>query len=312
MAAKILTVTLNPALDRMIWLSDLKKGRDHEPMRVQFLCGGKGINVSRGLQVLDIKSVACGIAGGLNGQKLLGDLIAQGIENDFVFTQGQTRCNITLLTPGAGQPTRIIEPGPVITSLDLASFRRKFRRLLSGCSSVVISGRRVPGTPEDFYFELIRAANKAHNRVYFDASGSDLAAGIEAKPFLVKPNLAEAQRLLKKQLSSRKALKTALRDIARKGARHAVISLGRDGAVGTNGDEYWLAAAVRVKPVNLVGCGDALLAGLVCALEAQSQFKDALAFGVACGTAATLVPTPGLFDRARVGEILQQIQLKPL
>lgn len=308
----ILTVTLNPAIDKMLDFASFCAGFENNARNVFVSAGGKGINVSRALKCLGVKSIACGFAAGALGQNLLRDLLLEGIEHNFVFIQGETRVNLTILDKKTGKVTRILEPGPVIDQKDLASFRSKFSRMAQTSDWIVLSGRRINGTPVGFYRQLTEIGCKANAKVIVDANGEDLRFALEGKPFLVKPNLAEAKAFLKQELQTQKQLKDALKKFLCLGARNVIISLGPKGAVATDGKVYCLASGPKINAVNTLGCGDALTAGFICALARNGNFYDALSFGTAAGAANALSILPGHFSRAQMGGILQNVVVKDI
>ena len=134
----ILTVTLNPAIDKIVKVPVLNLGADHRASDIALNAGGKGINVARALKCLGFKSIATGFAGGVNGQSLLRALLLEGFEHHFVFIQGETRVNVTIQDQYTGQSTRILEAGPMIDQKDLASFRHKFSRLARNSEWIVL------------------------------------------------------------------------------------------------------------------------------------------------------------------------------
>ncbi len=308
----ILTVTLNPAIDKMLDVTSFDIGSENRADSVVASAGGKGINVSRSLKCLGLKSIASGFAGGAVGQNFLRDLLLEGIEHNFVFIEGETRVNLTVKDQKTSKVTRILEPGPVIDKKDLASFRHKFSRMAQESDWIVLSGRGIKGTPSGFYCELVEVGQKAGANVVVDSAGEDLRFALKAKPFLVKPNLSEAQVFLKQELKNQRQLKDALKKFLSLGAKNVIISVGEKGALATDGKIFCSASCPKVKVVNNVGCGDALVAGFVYALTKKSSFYDALCFAVAAGAANALSVIPGHFNSAHLGEILQNVEVKDI
>lgn len=306
----ILTVTLNPAIDKIVKVPVLNFGADHRVIDIAHSAGGKGINVARALKCLGLKSIATGFAGGANGQNFLRALLLEGIEHHFVFIQGETRVNVTIQDQQTGQATRILETGPVIDQKDLTSFRHKFSRLAGNSQWIVLSGRGIDASPPEFYCQLVKAAQERGGKVLVDTSGSDLCWALKGRPFLVRINHNEAQVLLKRKLKSYQHLKDALKQLLSLGAARAVISLGTKGAVAYDGQQYWRAFGPQVKTMNVLGSGDAMTAGLLFALAQKSSFGDALALAVAAATASVLTDVPGQLDAAQLPEMLQQVTLK--
>ncbi|MCB9757862.1 MAG: 1-phosphofructokinase family hexose kinase [Candidatus Omnitrophica bacterium] len=306
----ILTVTLNPTIDKIIAVPVLNIGADHQAIDISHSAGGKGINVARALKCLGLKSIVTGFAGGANGQSFLRALLLEGIEHHFVFIQGETRINVTIQDQQTSQTTRFLEAGPIIDQKDLASFRHKFNRLAENREWIVLSGRGINASPPEFYRELVKVAQNNGGKVLVDASGSDLCSALKGRPFLVKINHDEAQMLLKRKLRSYQHLKDALKQLLSLGAARAIISLGTKGAVASDGQQYWRASGPQIKTVNVLGSGDAMMAGLLFALTQKSNFGGAIAFAVAAGTANVLTSVPGQLDSAQLAVIQQQVTLK--
>lgn len=301
---KILTVTLNPSLDQIHFVRALKRGQNQDIVRTVFSSGGKGINVSRALQDLGVAHVPMGFAGGTNGQKLLRELIVEKMEPHFVFIDGESRANITIVEEKSGKTTRFLETGPRINAKDLASFRHRYQRLVEACDWIVLSGRGIAGTPPDFYAELLQTAHVQGKKTAFDSSGQDLIRGLKAGPHVLKINQAEAESLTGKKCSAPVAV---LRALLKRGARQAIITLGGGGAVGTDGDQFWKAAGPRVKALHTVGAGDSFLAGFLAASVQAQPFSVCLAAGVAAGTLGAQGIVPGRLDQAKFQNLCGKI-----
>lgn len=306
----ILTVTLNPAIDKVARMPHFRSGSDNPVLQVDMMAGGKGINVARAVKYLGQKALAMGFAGGANGQNLLRNLLLEGIEHHFVFIQGETRVNLSLNDNSTGRWTRILEPGPVIEPRDIASFRHKFCRLADQSDWVVLSGRGIPGMPKDFFRELTAAARKVRAKVIVDVSGEDLRLSLKGRPFLVKPNLREAEDFFKQKLRDKRRQRAALIELLRLGASQSIITMGPEGAVGTDGKEFFWVKGPAIKSGYPVGSGDAFCGGLVVALAQQSRFQDALAFAAAAGAVNVLSTQPGALDRRELGAYLQKVKIK--
>lgn len=306
----ILTVTLNPAIDKVAKISHFRSGFDNSVSQVDMMAGGKGINVSRTIKYLGQNTLAMGFAGGANGQNLLRNLLLEGIEHHFVFIQGETRVNLSVCDNKTGRLTRILEPGPAIESKDIASFRNKFCRLAGQSDWVVLSGRGIPGMPKDFFGELTVAARKLRAKIIVDAAGEDLRRSLKGRPFLVKPNLREAEDFFKQKLRDKRRQRAALIELLRLGASQSIITMGPEGAVGTDGKEFFWVKGPAIKSGYPVGSGDAFCGGLVTALAQKSRFQDALAFAAAAGAVNVLSPLPGALNRKELGACLHQVKVK--
>ncbi len=305
----ILTVTLNPAVDKIVQMNGCALGKEHRVVSCQVAAGGKGINVSRGLRNFGIPTLAAGFVGGAAGKLITESLAAEGIGQQFVPVRGESRTNLTVIDQKTRAHTRFLEDGPNVTAEELKVFKTLLVRLLKKCEWVVFSGRGIASTGKDFYRQLLQMANQCHCKSVLDTSSEDLRCGLKAKPFLIKPNQEEAEFIFEKKLNSPAKIAEALRFFHRQGARITIISLGAEGAVAFDGQALVKATPPRIRPLNTVGCGDAMVAGFLFAWLKKYDFVTALRFAVAAGTAnafsrvpcgATLVRTQAIFKRVKI------------
>ena len=308
----ILTVTLNPAVDKTVRVRKLLPEKEGRFSGGRLSAGGKGINVSRALKELGIPTLATGFCGGPSGKLIRAALDREKIPHDFIAISGETRTNVTIRETSTGRLRRVLQKGPSVTRQELEKFRRSFRPLARRAAAVVFSGRNVGGAGEGFYAELIRLARRLGKKTALDTSGRPLAAGLKAKPYLVKPNRAEAEFVMGKKLRTPRALRKALEYFGKQGISVVLISLGREGAVASNGREFWRVVPPRVKAVNTVGCGDALVAGFLYAESRGLSFCETLRTAVAVGTTNALSLTPGHLRRSDIARISRGIKIKAL
>jgi len=163
-------------------------------------------------------------------------------------------------------------------------------RNLPRAALLVISGNLPPGLPADTYADIIRMANRRGVRAILDTDGEPLRLGLRAKPFLVKPNIHEARRLLGGRLETTQAVARAAQRFVQMGAEAAVISRGAQGAVLATAGSCWTSRSPVVPRRNNVGPGDALAAAVAVALERGHDFPEALRWGVAAGAAHVSCP----------------------
>jgi tagatose 6-phosphate kinase len=301
----ILTVTLNAAIDTTLTLaSPLMMGHLNRAQEVLKLPGGKGINVARALHTLGIPVHVTGFAGGPAAALLNTGLAHSGINATFRPIAGNTRTCTAIIELDSHRVTEVNEPGPTITEAEAQNFFELYGVLLRNASAVVLSGSLPPGLPSNYYATLITRAHALRVPAMLDTSGQALAEGIAAKPLLVKPNAHEARYLLDREIQSIQDAIHAGQQLRARGAQTAMITLGAQGAVLALEHGAWHAHVEVASPVSIVGCGDALLAGFLAALQQtvergespslQDAAKDprlapeALRLAVACGAANTL------------------------
>lgn len=285
----VITVTLNPAVDRTMVVPGFQEGSIHRAWKVRNSPGGKGINVSRILRQLGTPSIAFALAAGHIGLLLLDLLRQEGLDLEFVFLeQGETRMNITILNSDSGSETKINEPGPPVAPEILEELVGRIERLVRPGAWVVLSGSLPPGVPSDIYANLIRRVQGRGGAAVLDASGAPLVCGLRARPQLIKPNREELEELGGRPFSDAREAAGIAKALAREWGCQVLLSLDREGAGWTDGREVWWA---RVPPVRIrqsVGAGDALLAAFLDRQLRGSPPWEALRFASALATAVTL------------------------
>jgi 1-phosphofructokinase family hexose kinase len=315
----IITVTLNPVLDRTYVVPRLQFDDVVRSAPARLDWGGKGFNVSRALKALGTDSLAMGFLGGATGEKIAAGLRSLKIESDFTYIQEETRTNIVILEERldpqnrqVGRHIKVNEPGPTVTSSELDRFMSQVEmHLAAGCSQAahdyirqtwIFSGSLPPGVPPDIYATLIHRVQAAcqpefHARAVLDASGEGFQLGLLARPYLIKPNRQEAESITGFKLRSRSDLDRAGMIFLEMGIQVVAISLGADGLYCCWEPSLHLSAEnailVPTEPLhhgNPTGAGDALLAGLVYAIENDLSLPEAARLAVACGTAAARSP----------------------
>jgi 1-phosphofructokinase family hexose kinase len=308
----ILTVTLNPAIDKTVKVSNFKLGEDFREEEINLSAGGKGLNVSRVIKTLGGQTIATGFLGGMAGNFIKTRLSQEKIRSAFSYISDETRTNLTIINPKNGQITRVLERGPLVKAKEIVDFKKKYSSLLPKCSYVIFSGSLPRGVSPSLYGELIKIANRKGIKTVLDTSGQPLLLGFKAIPFMLKPNLKEAEQILGDKLTTLSAIKKGLNYFLSKGIKIVVITLGKKGALGSDGKEIWRAIPPSVKPKNNVGCGDALIGGFLFSLSRGEDFKEAFHLGVASGTANTLSINPGVCRKEDIMKLSHRVKLEKL
>lgn len=310
--ALIATITLNPSLDRHIVVNGLEVDRVNRWTSTHIYAGGKGIDVSRVIHEMGGKTIAYGFVGGDAGRTIEILLDEEGVPFSFTPVRRETRTNFIITDTKNYQQTRIDAPGPYIDKRELERFREKLRQISPTPALLVAGGSVPPGIPNDVYYALIMGAKSSGIRTILDSDGEWLAEGIRAKPYLIKPNVEEAEGLLKRELSSEEAIIKAARDLVKRGIEIVVISRGKDGIIATTKNEVLRAVSPPVRVKSTVGAGDCTIAGLALKLAGGEPLAEACRLAVAMGTAAVLAPGTELAHRADVERLLPQIKVEPI
>jgi 1-phosphofructokinase family hexose kinase len=311
----IVTVTLNAALDRTLTVPNFQRGQRHRASQSLSLAGGKGINVARALKRLEVPVVATGLVGGRTGTRIVEELTAEAILNDFVRIADESRTSTAVVDPTGGSYTEINEWGPQVEPEELAMLLDKVEYLARGADFVVFAGSLPRGVDEDFYAESIRDLNRRHVRAVLDSEGQALRLGAEVEPYLVSPNQREAEGLVGQELNDQEDFTMALDRIADMGARNVLIT-SETGSFGLFREErrrvLFRAEAPRIEPISAVGSGDVLLAGFLAARLAEESLEDALRRGVAAGAAATLELGAGRFEPREAARLRSGVRVEEL
>ncbi len=305
----IATVTLNPSLDRTITVDGLKLGESNRWASLRYFAGGKGIDVSRAVHEMGGQTVAYGFIGGPEGRTLEILLDEDGVLFSFTPIEQATRTNFIVGDTKARQQTIINAPGPHISKGELERFIEKLRRISPPPDLMVVSGSVPPGIPADIYHAIIMEAKGYGVRTVLDSAGQWLKEGIRAKPYLIKPNVHEAEELLETELPTEEAIIEAALDLVDMDIEMVVISRGKDGIIAATKKSIIKAVSPSVKVRSAVGAGDCTTAGLALKLAAGESLVEACRLGTAMGTAAVLTPGTELCHRADVEELLPQIQV---
>jgi tagatose 6-phosphate kinase len=314
----IVTVTLNAGLDRTLTVPNFQLGQRHRASQGLSLAGGRGINVARALKRLDVPVVASGLAGGRTGTRIVEELTAEAILNDFVRIVDESRTSTAVVDPTAASYTEINEWGPHVEPDELTMLMDKVAYLSRGADLVVFAGSLPRGVDEGFYAEAIRELHRRNVRAVLDSEGEPLRLGVEAEPFLVSQNQREAEALVGQEFRDDEDALMGLERIAEMGPRNVLIT-SETACVGLFREErrrvLYRAEAPRVEPVSAVGSGDVLLAAFLAARLAERPLDEALRDAVAAGTASTRELGAGRFDpreAARLRGAVRVEQVEPV
>lgn len=285
---KILTVTLNPAVDNTYTTQTVIAGHVNRMRTVVKIAGGKGVNVAKILSQYGCEVAATGFLGGYSGRFIEGELKKRGVQCSFVETIGETRSNMNIVADD-GYVTEILEPGPEITEAEKDRFMEQFIVLLEECGLVILSGSVAKGLKPDIYADLIRLAVQKGVSVYLDSSGESLRLGIQAKPGLIKPNIKELEYIMGHKLKDREDVIEAARFLHEQGIDRVIVSMGKKGLISVSKEGTFWAKAERIRAVNTVGCGDSVVASY--AMSAIDGETEENAIRRACAVSAANATT---------------------
>lgn len=306
----ILTVTLNPAVDKTYTTGEVIIGHVNRMRSAMNIAGGKGVNVTKILCQYGQSVCATGFLGGYAGHFIEDALKEKRVECRFEWVDGETRSNINILADN-GYVTEILEPGPEIDETSLKKFVRRYDRLLSDCELVVLSGSMARGIPEDFYRNLIERAKRKNIRVLLDTSGESLKQGILARPYLVKPNQKELEYVAGHRLGRREDIIEAARILVHNGISKVVVSMGKKGLISVTEEGVYYAKA-KVQAVNTVGCGDSVVAAYAMSILRGESEEEALKFATAVSAANAATVESANIPMDLADELLSHIHVEKI
>jgi 1-phosphofructokinase len=308
----IVTVTLNPAIDKSLAVPRFEVGKTNRGEVTRTDAGGKGINVAKAVKQFGAEVCALGFVAGSNGRFILETLAASGIPADFNHVPGETRVNLKIHDPVHGTETELNEPGFQVLPEHLQAMKEKIHAYAPCCQVMIFSGSLPPGAPPQTFAEFMTIASALGAKCMLDTAGPALRYGLEAKPLLLKPNRAEVEELLQVRLRTRRELGEAARKLLEMGAEEAVISMGADGAVAATKQDLLWARPPTVVPRSSVGAGDAMVAALAYGEVSRLSFREAFRFAIAASAAAVTMEGSKVAELAMVQSLLPQVQIEPL
>jgi 6-phosphofructokinase 2 len=303
---KIITLTVNPALDKSTTSPAIVPEKKLRCAPVSIDAGGGGINVSKGLHRLDTASTAVFPIGGNNGKMLQNLVKNEGIRTKCLETSGETRESFSVSDEHTGLQYRFTMPGVAITDTEAQNLLDLTEQLKPDI--LVASGSLPAGLGDDYYRRVAQAAHRIGAKLILDCSGEPLLRAAQEGVFLLKPNLGELSSLSGVAELEMNQVDDAARDLIQKGrVEVVVVSLGGQGAVLVTKEKLEHIPVPPVKVRTTVGAGDSMVSGMVWALAKRKNMSEMVRMGVSCGTAATLNTGTTLFTKDDAMKVFEWI-----
>ena len=307
------TITLSPSIDREMMIKELVKDDAVRALRVLDTAGGKGVNVSKVVYELGGKTTAFSFMGGFEGKLYASKIKTLGFPYHLIPITGETRLNVTLTDRDDATQTRISAPAPRVLAAEYALLRKRLERFQPRPLTWVFGGTLPAGSGDRTYYDLIQfLKTRTGSPCVLDTDGEALRLGIQAKPFLIKPNEFEIERLMGRSFGSVASYARAAEELVRQGVTIAIVSLGPQGALFVSRERSFFIPSVRVKVRSKVGAGDSLIAGVLLALERGWSFEKAALLGMAASHSAVMRESPRLCQRADIPRLLPRFKVRPL
>lgn len=312
MTALVVTVTLNPAIDKTLTIPKLRLGELNRVQDVQVDPGGKGINVTKVLNQFGVKVTATGLIAGTEGRYLLDDLEKNNISVHFHHVQGQTRTNLKIVDVEAQLTTEINESGFVATEKDIQLFRSLILEKLQGATYLVLGGSLPQGVQESIYKELILLANELGIRTILDAEGEAMVEGLKAKPYAIKPNLYELEELVGHSLKDEVAIIKAGHELIHSGISIVAISRGKQGSIILSEKKAYKVTPFEITPKSTVGAGDAMVGAMVYTFLNELSLKDTAIWATTAGTVTASKTGTQVCTLGEVQQSISRVQVSQI
>ena len=306
----IITITFNPAIDKSTSVPVLIPEKKLKCALPVYEPGGGGINVARAIKKLGGEATAVYLAGGYSGKTFTQLLTDESVDSIVTETIDNTRENIVVLETASNQQYRFGMPGPKISELEWQDCLKSIENTMD-VGYIVASGSLPPGVPRDIFARIALIARKKNARLIVDTSGEALKEAVAAGVYLIKPNLGELSSLLGKEELNIEVVEDAARKVIDKGnCEVVVVSMGPAGAMLVTKELALQIMPPAVKRKSTVGAGDSMVAGIALSLTRNKSLTEAVQYGVACGTAATMNPGTELCRKEDADHLYKLIQNK--
>jgi 1-phosphofructokinase family hexose kinase len=308
------TVTLNPAVDKLLFVDQFEKTVTARIERQADALGGKGVHISINLALMDIESAAFGILFGKTGRIIEDALTDMGVLVRFVWGAEdgrESRTNYVIIEADKTS-TIVADRGVTLSGAEVRDILEKLREHTANGDMLALSGDASNVDDPFIYNRVMEALSDRKARVFIDASGEALKRAVEAAPFLVKPNRDELETLTGEKIVTEADVVRGIHALARRGIENIAVSLGGEGSVVLFGDALWRAAPPKVPVENTVGCGDCFLSGLIAGFYHGWGAERTLRYATAASAATAASPATVGFDVDYADELLDQVNVVKL
>ena len=306
----ILCVSLNPCLEVNVEVDSLTVGMSHRVRSKRTFLTGKSLNVAIGISRLGGDSFATGFMYEDNGRLFEQELHKEGVTYKFVWAEGRVK-EVYKFVDRRSMLTEVVDEATEIASYKADLLIDYVRELSEGCKAVVLSGDVATGLDDDYFGRIAEAVPENVIKVV-DTEGKKLLLALKYGADLVKPNLDELQRTLNVKITDKENMLRACDALIEAGAKRVLLSLGKKGAVITDGNKRYYCVSVNVAMNSTAGAGDAMVAAATKALTEGKELSEILRYGVAAGTAAVTLPDSISFDKEKFDEVFHNLIVRDI
>jgi len=308
----VVTVTLNPALDKTAELVELQVGELNRLQQIRTDIGGKGINVSKMIASLGGSTLATGFVGGGSGEEIVQTLEIMEIPADFVKVQGVTRTNLKVLDQES-RLTELNEPGVKVTGKEVEELLQGIGKYIAKDTIFVLSGSLCQGVDIEFYARLVHIIHKQEGRVFLDVDGEAFHAAVKEKPDFVKPNKHELLEFfgINEELTISE-LQELCRQLMGYGIPRMALSMGAEGALFFDGYVCTKGVGLKVTAHSSVGAGDCMMGAFAYAADQKMSWEDSTRLALASSAGAVTTIGTKAPSRELVESLLAQVEMQYL
>ncbi len=306
---KILTIGLAPCFQRTLYMAGFAPGEVNRVRQVHTSIGGKAVNVARVLVQQGTAAHTTGFAGDADAAQLKARLREEGVSADFILYGGMTRWAQTIVEDGR-PATEIVEEAPAVPFKVQERLYQHLERLTAESSLVSLSGTLPPGFDADTYARILKSCGPG---VWVDTSGPALLGCLPHRPHLLKMNESELVKTcdLCSGLSIPQVC-AAAGNLSRDSGAWVLVTRGSAEAVLVRETDRWAVSPPSLTPVNTIGCGDAMLAGMLHATGKGRDMLSCAAYGAACAAANAITSVAGVIQPRRVAAFERQVTVRKL
>lgn len=306
----ITSVSLNPSIDRTLTVERFTPGGLNRVISSSDVAAGKGINVALTVSAMGLDAECVGFMYRDSAPLFEKRLMVNSTAYDFIWLDGEARTNIKVLDQAAGVVTELNESG---REIDGESLRRMTELVCAHAENsdyLILTGSLPPGCPADYYAALIDAVEGLGCRCVLDADGERLKRGLEARPFMIKPNRFELETMTGRKLDSIAEIRDAARHYIHQGVEVVAVSLGADGAIILRGEDALYAPKLNIEVKSTVGAGDSMVAGLIAGFMAENDLEETFRMGMACATARCMTEGYRILDKTVYRAVMEMVKIE--
>lgn len=306
MFSKVITVCLNPSLDVTVWIKELDFEEPCTAQREEIYPGGKGINVARVLTMLNVPVKAYCLAGQDNLEMLKTLLVQEQVAAELFPVKSAIRENMTLVLKD-GRVLKINRAGPTLKLTDLDQIYHCIKQSINDDTILVFAGSLPPGIEKSVYRDFIMQFRRQNIRVVIDTGVFEWEDYQQIKPFMIKPNRVELEKIFHTVMPQKSDLEQAALKLA-EDIQHVLVSLGKDGLLYAGNQQIKYISVPEVEMKSTVGAGDTTLAGFLAKLLEACSLEQALCFAAAAGTASVCCDGTEIPKLSDIDQIQKQVQ----